>query len=111
LYGQRRLLPTSASSVRCIVTLAPDTIPVDLRREAGPFRREWPEKRSVVVLYLCYVLFGLGFLVYVAAALFFIGEPTGETLSDVGNALMLTTAVLLLLRLSAKRSSKAASDG
>jgi len=54
------------------------------------------------VLYLCYVLFGLGFLFYAAAA-FFIGASTGETLSDVGNAVMLTTAVLLLLRLSHSR--------
>ncbi|MHC4218682.1 MAG: hypothetical protein ACYSU7_09540 [Planctomycetota bacterium] len=51
------------------------------------------------MLYLCYVLFALGFLLYVAAA-FFIGASNGETLSDIGNAIMLTTTVLLLLRLS-----------
>jgi hypothetical protein len=63
------------------------------------------------VLYLCWVLFGLGFLTYVVAAAFFIGDPTGETLSDIGNGVMLTTAVLLLLRLSSRRSSGQASGG
>jgi hypothetical protein len=61
------------------------------------------------VLYLCYVLFGLGFLFYVAAA-FFIDSGTGETLSDIGNAVMLTTSVLLLLRLSRSRIAAGASD-
>ena len=61
------------------------------------------------MLYLCYVLFGLGFLFYVAAT-FFIGASTGETLSDIGNAVMLTTAVLLLLRLSRSRIAAGASN-
>jgi hypothetical protein len=61
------------------------------------------------VLYLCYVLFGLGFLFYVAA-LFFIGASTGETLSDIGNAVLLITAVLLLLRLSHKGVPGGASE-
>jgi hypothetical protein len=62
------------------------------------------------VLYLFWVLFGLGFLTYVAAA-FNIESSTGETLSDIGNAIMLSTAVLLLLRLSSRRSSGQASGG
>ena len=62
------------------------------------------------MIYLCYVLFAIGVLFYVAA-LFFIGDPTGETLSDVANALLLMTAVLLLLRLSAKGSREPASHG
>ncbi len=60
------------------------------------------------MLYLCYALFGLGFLFYVTAA-FFTGSGTGETLSDIGNAVMLTTAVLLLLRLSHSRIAAGAS--
>jgi hypothetical protein len=61
------------------------------------------------MLYLCYVLFAIGFLFYVVAAAFFIGASTGETLSDVGNAIMLTTTVLLLLRLSHTHSPRGAS--
>ncbi len=51
-------------------------------------------------LYLrwCYALFVIGIGLY-ATALFFIGNPNGETLSDIGNGVMLTTAVLLLLRI------------
>ncbi|MHC4141600.1 MAG: hypothetical protein ACYTA3_09030 [Planctomycetota bacterium] len=63
----------------------------------------------MTVLYLCYALFGLGFLFYVAAA-FFVGASTGETLSDIGNAVMTTTAVLLLLRLSRQRIAAGASN-
>ena len=63
------------------------------------------------MLYLCWVLFGLGFLTYLVAAAFFIGDDTGETLSDIGNAIMLTTAVLLLLRLSSKRNAERPSEG
>jgi hypothetical protein len=63
------------------------------------------------VLYLCWVLFGLGFLTYLVAAAFFIGDPTGETVSDIGNAIMLTTAVLLLLRLSSRRNAGHPSGG
>ncbi|MHC4505508.1 MAG: hypothetical protein ACYTFI_19560 [Planctomycetota bacterium] len=62
------------------------------------------------VVYLCYVLFAIGVFFYVAA-LFFIGDSTGETLSDVANAVLLITAVLLLLRLSAKGSREPASQG
>jgi hypothetical protein len=51
------------------------------------------------MFYLGLVLFVLGFAAYVVA-LFHIGDPDGETFSDVGNALMLTATVLLLLRLS-----------
>ena len=54
------------------------------------------------MLHLSCALFGIDFLFYVAAA-FFIDASTGETLSDIGNAVMLTTAVLLLLRLSRSR--------
>ncbi len=53
------------------------------------------------MIYLCYVLFILGLLSY-GAAMFFIGDSTGETLSDFGNAFMLVTAVTLLLRSSRK---------
>lgn len=53
------------------------------------------------MIYLCYVLFIIGIAFYVSA-LFFIGDPTGETLSDIGNAIWLFTAVILLLRLSHK---------
>jgi uncharacterized membrane protein HdeD (DUF308 family) len=49
------------------------------------------------MIYLCYMLFGLGFISYIVAA-FNVGSDTGETLSDIGNALMLITAVLLLFR-------------
>lgn len=49
------------------------------------------------MIYVCYVLFGLGFIFCVAAA-FNMNSGSGETLSDVGNALMLLTAVLLLFR-------------
>lgn len=51
------------------------------------------------MFYLGLVLFVLGFAAYVVA-LFHVGHPDGDTYSDIGNALMLTTAVLLLLRLS-----------
>ncbi len=54
------------------------------------------------MIYLCYVLFIIGIAFYVSA-LFFIGDSTGETLSDIGNAVWLFTAVLLLLRLSHKK--------
>jgi hypothetical protein len=63
------------------------------------------------VLYLCYALFVIGFAFYVVAAAFFIGDSTGETLSDVGNAILLTTAVLLLLRLSHKGKPREAPGG
>ena len=53
------------------------------------------------MIYLCYVLFILG-LLSDGAAMFFIGDSTGETLSDFGNAFMLITAVTLLLRSSRK---------
>jgi len=59
------------------------------------------------MFYLGLVLFVLGFAAYVVA-LFHIGDPDGETYSDVGNALMLTATVALLLRLSwLHRSSRA----
>jgi hypothetical protein len=51
------------------------------------------------MFYLGLVLFVLGFAAYVVA-LFHIGHPDGETYSDVGNALMLSATVLLLLRLT-----------
>jgi len=49
------------------------------------------------VIFLCYALFGLGLVAY-GVALFNIGIDTGETASDIGNAAMLITAVLLLFR-------------
>ena len=49
------------------------------------------------MIYLCYALFALGLVGY-GVALFNIGSDTGETASDIGNAAMLLTAVLLLFR-------------
>jgi hypothetical protein len=49
------------------------------------------------MIYFCYVLFGAGILSYVYAA-FNTSSNTGETFSDIANALMLITAVLLLFR-------------
>ena len=49
------------------------------------------------MIYLCYVLFGLGILSYVYAA-FNTSSNTGETFSDVANGLMLITIALLLFR-------------
>jgi len=54
------------------------------------------------MLRLCYALFVIGLACYVTAV-FFIGDNTGETLSDIGNAILLVTAVILLLRLSGQR--------
>jgi hypothetical protein len=54
------------------------------------------------MLRLCYALFVIGLACYVTAV-FFIGDDTGETLSDIGNAVMLLTAVILLLRLSGQK--------
>jgi len=52
-------------------------------------------RQGVEMIYVCYVLFALGLISYVLAALN-VGE--GETYSDVANGLMLITAVLLLFR-------------
>ena len=49
------------------------------------------------MIYLCYFFFALGLVAY-GIALFNIGNNTGETCSDIGNAAMLLTAVLLLFR-------------
>ena len=57
--------------------------------------------------YLCYTLFVIGLGCYIAA-LFFIGSATGETLSDIGNGLLLTTAVILLLRISGQLRTRPA---
>jgi hypothetical protein len=54
------------------------------------------------MLRLCYGLFVIGLACYVAAV-FFIGSDTGETLSDIGNGVLLVTIVLLLLRMSGRR--------
>jgi len=54
------------------------------------------------MLRFCYVLFLIGLACYVTAV-FFIGDNTGETLSDIGNAVLLLTAVILLLRLSGQK--------
>ena len=58
------------------------------------------------MLRLCYVLFVIGLACYVTAV-FFIGADTGETLSDIGNAVLLLTAVILLLRLSGQGGQRA----
>jgi hypothetical protein len=47
-------------------------------------------------------LFGMGILAY-GTALCYIGSVTAEILSDLGNAIMLGTAVLLLLGLTKKK--------
>ena len=47
-------------------------------------------------------LFGAALLAY-AAALCVMGSVAAEILSDVGNAILLGTAVLLLLRLTSKQ--------
>ena len=48
------------------------------------------------------VFFGLALIAY-AGALCFMGSVVAEILSDVGNAIMLGTTVLLLLRLTKKQ--------
>jgi hypothetical protein len=55
------------------------------------------EEETVDMIYACYVLFGLAIVSYVLALLN-INADAGEMYSDIGNALMLTTAVLLLFR-------------
>jgi len=50
------------------------------------------------VILVCYVLFGLGLVAY-GFALAFMNANIGETYSDIGNAFMLLTAVLLLFQL------------
>jgi hypothetical protein len=57
------------------------------------------------MIYVCYVLFAFGVTLYTVAA-FNIGNDTGETCSDIGNAFMLLTAVLLLFR-AAHRGQRA----
>lgn len=61
------------------------------------------------MLRFSYGLFGIGVACYVAA-LFFIRSDTGETLSDIGNALLLITIVLLLLRMSRGKAQGAGAD-
>jgi hypothetical protein len=64
--------------------------------------------RRTTMLRLCYGLFVIGLACYVAA-LFFIGSDTGETLSDIGNGVLLTTIAILLLRMSDRRTEGASS--
>lgn len=54
------------------------------------------------MIYLCYVLFAVGWVAYVFA-LFNINTNDGETYSDIGNAVWLLTIVLLLLRQAHRR--------
>ena len=49
------------------------------------------------MIYVCYVLFALG-LVFYAISAFNMQSAMGETYSDIANAIMLITAVLLLFR-------------
>jgi len=56
------------------------------------------------MIYVCYGLSALGMIFYILAA-FNIDSNAGETYSDVANAFMLITAVLLLFR--AERRSRA----
>jgi hypothetical protein len=53
------------------------------------------------MIYLCYVLSGLGIVSYITA-LFFIGRDLGLTLAHGGHGAMLTAAIILLLNLSRK---------
>jgi hypothetical protein len=61
------------------------------------------------MIFGCYVLFGLGLVSYAVSAINS-GSGTGETFSDIANALMLITAVLLLFR-AANWGRKKKSDG
>jgi hypothetical protein len=51
------------------------------------------------MIHVCYILFAMGMVSYVIAV-FHIGADAGETYSDIANALMLVTAVLLLFRMA-----------
>jgi len=53
------------------------------------------------MIYLCYVLSGLGIFSYITA-LFFIGKSIGLTLAHGGHGAMLTAVIILLLNLSRK---------
>jgi hypothetical protein len=57
------------------------------------------------MIYLCYVLFGLGILSYIYSA-FNASSGTGETFSDVANALMLITIALLMFRAAHREKKK-----
>ncbi|UCF20541.1 MAG: hypothetical protein JSU87_03775 [Gemmatimonadota bacterium] len=57
----------------------------------------------------CYALLVVGLMCYVTAV-FLIGTDTGETLSDIGNAVLLVTAVILLLRLSGQSGQRGSGD-
>lgn len=54
---------------------------------------------------LCSVLFGMGLFAY-AIALLNMGSVYAEILSDAGNGIMLSTAVLLLLNLTRRCGKK-----
>ncbi len=60
------------------------------------------------MIYVCYVLFGLGVVTY-GFALVNMNGSAGETYSGIGNAFMLLTAVLLLFRAArwGRRTEKA----
>lgn len=53
------------------------------------------------MIYLCYILSGLGIVSYITV-LFFIGGDLGLTLAHGGHGAMLTAAIILLLNLSLK---------
>ncbi len=53
------------------------------------------------MIYLCYILSGLGIVSYVTALLFIAGD-LGLTLAHGGHGAMLTAAIILLLNLSRK---------
>ena len=57
------------------------------------------------MLYLGYCLFAAAMVAYWEAFMN-MGFGTGEILSDVGNAILLSTAVLLLLRLTWKQMDR-----
>ena len=49
------------------------------------------------MIYVCYILFGIGVILYILAT-FNIGKSAGETYSDIANGVMLVTIALLLFR-------------
>ena len=62
------------------------------------------------MFYVGCFLFGLGMLFY-AGSIALVGSTTAEILSDSGNGVMLTAAVLLLLRRERRAQSAPADAG
>ncbi len=60
--------------------------------------------RRIYMKDLCNVMFIVGLSAY-AVALFLMGTMIAEIFSDIGNAVMLITAVILLFRLSREKTN------